>query len=337
MCFFVDFFCFYTTTVYICIKIYFSIPMKTTKLLLLAALSQMNLWSQGTNSHPGTNNQPTLITCYQTIRLDSAGSYNILKTGGQRKFTITHGGNCCSYRYFQIWAKNKYSGLWGNQWFDQFPRSYYPILNPNTGVSDSIEIFEVTAFTNWTTGELDLYDSEADSFIINFITENEEYEGGPLVKSLSRISNVKLNFVEETKNFILSPKNGKTCFTFDDFNLNLNNMLSGFCGGIVNSKIKLADSSYNSLGLPGNWSRNIDLSESIGTRIPAICGTDPNIDPCSVYGNPPYPVPCNCLAFKFEFEITSCLGNELECPNIKVSIPLKICCKCDARSNNNEN
>lgn len=285
----------------------------------------------------GGNTYPQLENCWQRFNLTGSGPFTLLKTSGDTaKFRITHSGSATSFKYFHIWSKHKDWG-WMNHPVTGYPVSAFSIPSPFDSSTYWMDIYGVTSAYGFSTGILEINTAEYDSISITLISENEIYEGGPLEKQIV-LSNAKVGFTSINQAISITPKNGKTCFTFNDFQFDAAVNVSGFCGKFKTSRLRLANpSAPNNLNLPGNYqSPEVNPNDGFSTVIPAVC--DPPIaDPCGTTSNPPYPVPCNCLDFIIDFEFEPCYSTLTNCPNLFGSKTIKICCKCDSRTGDPQN
>jgi hypothetical protein len=300
------------------------------QLLFLCILTANNfLFAQGTNSYPQLEN------CWQKIVVEGNGPFLLLKNSqGKAEFKITHSGNPTSFRYFQIWQKYKGSNTgqildWSSLVDTGYQLRYFDVALPgDTARKLPVILNGPVAANNWNTRSISLDLNEYDEFRLNLFSENQAYPGGPLIIN-PIVSNALLKFVNISDYMTIRPKEG-TCHTFSSFNFDVDFSLPGFCGTFLKGKLRLANpNSPNNMGLPPNWqSSDLYKNDPVLFAIPQSCG-DTLSDPCLIYGNPPYPVPCKCVEFIMDFEILPCTENEDICPNLFGSIPIKICCKCD--------
>lgn len=312
------------------------LSIKSLHYLLLAGL----VFAGGGVLAQGTNSNPQLENCWQKLVLTGGGPFTLLKdNNGKARFRITHTGNPTSFRYFHIWGKSSVSNNWlrlGQSGQGYQRNETISITPPGSVTPLPVPIWGVTAATNWETRTIELDLDEYSEFRLSLFSENEAYPGGPLVIQ-NILQDVVLNFVSIEDVISITPKAGNTCFEFNNFRFDANVNLPGFCGTFKTARIRLANpGGPNNLGIPNNFvSTELHPSDVFPPNIPAICDM-PGIDPCAVTGNPPYPVPCNCIDFILDFEYEPCPGAASDCPNLFGSKIVTICCKCDNRTSNNQ-
>lgn len=142
------------------------------------------------------------------------------------------------------------------------------------------------------------------------------------------------NLIEPSQAFSLDPTE-QGCFTFDNFLANISHNLSGFCGNITQTQIESKPPFPGGSGWDETYIEPIVLGRSTSLRQPVNsegktwCQQEVNTQ--TTDGNFPDPVPSGCLEFNLKFKITPCSSADAECPDIELSLPITICCKCDVR------
>jgi hypothetical protein len=158
----------------------------------------------------------------------------------------------------------------------------------------------------------------------------------------SNSHDINLNLFETLNEVItLVPSDGRTCFTFDPFSLDVSTILDGLCSGVGSgSSIKLTPSAnspilpyltspfpfIDEIGLSGLYK-----SDNSQLYIDNTTWCDQCINMVAEWYLPD-PVPCGCADFDLEFTLYPCVGSSSNCPPIVLTKTIQICCSCDIRS-----
>jgi hypothetical protein len=124
----------------------------------------------------------------------------------------------------------------------------------------------------------------------------------------------------------------QSCFTFDNFKLNLDNILDGFCGDYHFDLKK----HWSDIADP-NDPANVHEDLNIGVETDLINFDDHCAECLGMSAEPPSvnpdPVPCGCRTFEIDLTIEPCPAYLPEdCDDLHIFTQIDICCECDIRS-----
>ena len=149
----------------------------------------------------------------------------------------------------------------------------------------------------------------------------------PVTLDLDR--ELTLNFMNLSEAFLLKPGNDESCLTFENFNVNLENSLDGFCGKTKASlwqvpPIKNAQNQIDPIKVELGINQEIEIEND-------WCN---NCMDATANPSEPDPVPCGCTNFMMNITITPCQGHTMpdNCPSLEFQLPVTVCCVCDVRT-----
>ncbi|MCB9246703.1 MAG: hypothetical protein H6606_09770 [Flavobacteriales bacterium] len=117
------------------------------------------------------------------------------------------------------------------------------------------------------------------------------------------------------------------CNTFDNFIMEVEYDLEGFCG--IFSNTRLESPGWMPPGWPQDWGVDVEYGDLYTFNIP-IGSCDACLNAHAPY-DAPLPVPCGCLTLNLGGTIIPCENAPAECEPTTWWTSVEVCCECDVR------
>lgn len=270
------------------------------------------------------NGSTAISTCFQKFAVQpwqSSQNYKLLKTNGNNDLTITDVLGTYDFHYFQAWKYDAVNSDWTTVDFSgpDMVWDWVHLQKPGGG----LEYEKVWRSASWNTG-YSLNFNSSDKIVLNLFVAVQGAPGGPV--SINPVyQNVGIDFVEPNDFMDIGLPEGKTCFTYSQFNFNSIfdvSELTGFCGSF-SYKIKLPPNATTTYGLPSNYSADVYPNTAINIPVDfstIICY--PSIDP----------VPGCCITLNLECTLLPCSDAPANCVAQTFIKPITVCLNCDNRN-----
>jgi hypothetical protein len=277
----------------------------------------------------GANGGLTINNCYQFLNVDDpTEDFNVLK--GQKlwfNYAENYWPKALSIKTVdvnnveKVWSVEDYngSGLKGDYpyWFHPYTTDEGLDVVPLKRYSGSAEGYIKNRYA-FSVGE-DVKTIELK--IWGFPENGEEH-------LLEHKVTMDVLSIEEAFSFT-NPLN-ESCFTFENFHVNLSSVLDGFCGDAIGYLWQVPP-----LANPNNQIDPIKLEFKEPISLSTLDGYCESCINATASSSLPEPVPCGCSNFSIDINIKPCQSTEprpIECPDLNFSLPIDICCDCDVRN-----
>jgi hypothetical protein len=267
--------------------------------------------------------------CYQSIRFNrDPGLYNLLKG----EFWFDRAGNPTTNGYKDFMTFNAYdiNGL------------IVPLNLQSIGFTDVVNypIYQNSSFFDFNAQAV-LY-GDVIRMNTNNVYNTQKINLPPNVTSFQVViltpggnssdytvdKTATINIVEQEDAFTFTNSNGRSCQTFDNFNMSYSEDLDGFCG-VVKGNLRRLPADITDPNDPLNELNFVFGSQTDLSPWAEHC---PGPDQVMIFEpRPNEPVPEGCQTFVVDLIIEPCSGSPAECEDLIISEEIEICCNCDAR------
>jgi hypothetical protein len=146
---------------------------------------------------------------------------------------------------------------------------------------------------------------------------------------------LRFNLISLEDAFTLESQDG-SCFTFDNFNVSISNMLDGFCGTLINPILSIAPPPPIGSGWSSTFTKSIPFHTPLAIDLPTnsngLTWCEEKCTDVTAPAHSTYPVPCGCVDFFVDLKLAPCPTSDADCPIIDLRIPISVCCDCDVRA-----